>query len=126
MVSAALSGLREAHPPRRRLSRQRFYIEEGNFKEAFALCVDDSEELMVESAKTAFYSKCREEWLKHYTLKGDYNKALELVVSLEEQTALEAAMEKRRVEHFEYYLKKGKKKEAKKLAVTDAEVAKCA
>ena len=91
-----------------------------------ALCVDDSEELMVESAKTAFYSKCREEWLKHYTLKGDYNKALELVVSLEEQTALEAAMEKRRVEHFEYYLKKGNKKEAKKLAATDAEVAKCA
>jgi hypothetical protein len=64
----------------------------------------------------------RKEWIEYYTKTSDYDNALALCVTPEEEASTTAAFEKMRIEHLQQQVVMGKYAIAKQYAITDAEL----
>lgn len=64
----------------------------------------------------------RKEWIEYYKKTSDYDNALALCVSPEEEASTTAAFESARIEHLKQQVELGKYAVAKEYAITDAEM----
>ena len=72
-------------------------------------------------AEAEYQEECRQTWLRYHTATGEYETALDLVVTEEEVRALNESMESHRLEHLNYHMERQDYANALELAATEAE-----